>query len=204
MPLVANTVLSGGVTGVTGGNAIIGAVLGVGGPVGGMPYPAADVTVAANTVPFQEAPLDILAALTDGGREWISRGMGEGLGYKVIGFRVGRGGYDPSSVLAPLPLGAADTELIDPMYPVVSLPPGAIARFEYPNQTAISFLCRIPAGSAIAGLGELGLYAEIITSPSDPTEVGDRRLFAHVHTPIFGKTLQHVFVARCVIQFTLG
>lgn len=167
-------------------------------------YPVEDVVVAGNTIPFQGSSQSILAALTEGGRHLIARRLVEGLGFRVIGFRVGRGGYDPSDVFSPLALDGGDTELLDPMYPIVSTDPAPVARYEYPNQSAISFLCRVPAGEALSGIGEIGLYVEITDSPSDPTEVGDRHLFLHCHRPLLAKTNSDVLVWRLVAQYTLG
>ena len=158
-------------------------------------------SVASNSTPYGGVTQDVLAALTDDGRNLIARGLGEGLGYKIIGFRVGRGGYNPAVPTEASPLVATDTELIDPFYPSVLLPPATIDRFEFPNDAAASFLCRVPSSEAIAGLGEIGLYAEVTVSPSDPTEVGDVYLFAHAHRPLHAKTLQDVLVWRLVVQF---
>lgn len=164
-------------------------------------YPAIDAKVAANTIPFGGVPNDVLAALTDGGRNLIARSMLEGLAFRVVGFRVGRGGYDPLNPLNAQALNGADVELLDPMWPTVLLPPETIARYEAPNDYGMSFLCRVPSADAIAGIGEFGVYAEILSSPVTPAEVGDIHLFAHMHRPLHGNTLQDVLVWRLCVQF---
>ena len=156
-------------------------------------------SLAANTIPINGAPNDVLAALTLGGRNLMGRALIEGTGYRIIGFRVGMGGYDPLIPLNALPLNEANTELLAPFYPPISLPPAPIDRFEHPNDNGVSFLCRVPSNQAVAGIGEIGLYAEI-TFSSNPSEIGDIILFAHAQRPLVGKTLQDVLVWRIVIQ----
>ena len=164
-------------------------------------YPATGAKVAANAIPYGGVPNDVLAALTDAGRNLIARSMLEGLAFRIVGFRVGRGGYDPINPLNAQVLNGADVELLDPMWPTILLPPEAIARYEAPNDYGMSFLCRVPSADAIAGIGEFGVYAEILSSPVDPTEVGDTVLFAHMHRPLHGNTLQDVLVWRLCVQF---
>lgn len=164
------------------------------------PYPVDEALIAANTTPLPGEPNDVLAALTDDGRNLIARQLVEGVGFKVIGFRVGRGGYDPSNPLNPLPLVDSAGELDDPLYPVMSLDPKSIDRYEAPNDYGMSYLCRVPSAEAIAGLGEIGIYAEITYSPVS-SEIGDQLLMAHCHRPLFGKCLSDVLVWRIVFQF---
>ena len=147
------------------------------------------------------APQDVLASLTIAGRTLLARQPQEGLGIKIVGFRMGRYGYSTSAPTEVLPIDDTDTELRDPIFPLLSAPVEPIDRYEAPNDTGMSYLCRIASGEAIAPLGEWGLYAEITYSPNDPTEVGDQYLFAIVHRPLLAKTLQDVSVNRLVLQF---
>jgi len=149
----------------------------------------------------KSTPQAVLASLTVGGRELLARMATEGLGIKIVGFRVGRGGYSPSSPTQVVAIDDTATALIDPIFPAPSAPVEPIDRFEAPNDTGMSYLCRLASTEAIAAIGEWGIYAEIVTSPNDSTEVGDQYLFAVVHRPMFGKTLQDVAVWRLVIQY---
>ena len=164
-------------------------------------FPFLTGTHAANCVPFIGPPFDVLAALTDAGRNLLARMLVEGLGFRVIGFRVGAGGYNPGAPIHPTLLDTTVTELDDPFFPVIALPPEPIDRYEQPNDQGASFLCRVASGEAVAALGEWGIYVEIIYSPLFPAEVGDRYLFALAHRPMIAKTLQDVLVWRLVVQY---
>mgnify|MGYP000232597477 CR=1 FL=1 len=157
--------------------------------------------VAQNLLPVGGVPNTVLVALTDVGAILIARRLVEGLGFKIVGFRVGSTGYDPNDPTQAAPLNPADTALGNTVFPTHLLPPEAIDRYESPNDYGISFLCRVASGEAISGIGEIGIFAQITSSPLNPSEVGTYVLFAHAHRPLFGKTTNDVMVWRMVCQW---
>lgn len=170
-------------------------------PGGVEPAPLGGGLLAASCIPFAGPTLDVLAALTDTGRNIIARGLLDGLQYVVRGFVVGQGGYNRSNPLQPTTINVAATDLVDRIFPAVGIDYEVYDRSEYANPRAVSFLCRIDKGEAIAGLGEAGLIVEIIDDPVAPANNGTFHLFAIFHTPLQAKTGFHVYVWRIVTQF---
>lgn len=95
---------------------------------------------------------------------------------------------------------------IDPSLESSKFPPTAPAAvesffdIENPNESAVSLVCRIGPGDANYGLGELGVYVDIIDSVN-PDEIGTRVLYAISHFPIVAKNLNSVFVTRVITQY---
>ena len=148
---------------------------------------------------------DIIAQVTDEGRTLIARATLGDVVFKVEGFAVGRGGYDPSNVVDTLPLDPAAVELSDKVYPDAT--PLSFASFistEEPKASVRVYNCRVAAsplsGNADYGLGELGLYGTIVHS-SDPTEIGQVFLYAVSHFPIMCKTRRDTFLRRVVVSY---
>jgi hypothetical protein len=95
-------------------------------------------------------------------------------------------------------VGAA---LESPRYP--SGTPDTVAAFldvEYPNSSATSLVCRVAQSVGNYGLGEIGIYADIIDSPI-ASEIGERVLYAIGHFPIVAKNSSSVYVTRVIIQY---
>ena len=95
----------------------------------------------------------------------------------------------------------ADPALENPRYP--SGTPNTVAAFldvEYPNSSATSLVCRVAQNVGNYGLGEIGLYADIIDS-IEPNEIGERVLYAIGHFPIVAKNTSSVYVTRVIIQY---
>lgn len=170
---------------------------------GSLSYPPTDGVAQTYQSPFSGEPNTVFASMTDGGLALLASARVEGLAYKLIGFRVGRGGYDTTTPTNALPITSSVTELDDPVFPPTSTSPEPFDRIEYATATenAVSLVCRLDSGEALAGLGEIGIYAEILESPADPTEVGNVVLFSVAHRPLFGKTTFDVGVWRFVHNF---
>lgn len=148
---------------------------------------------------------DIIALLTDEGRTLIARATLGEVVFKVLGFAVGRGGYDPSDPVQTLPIVTSDTELTDKVFPdATPLTYETFISTEEPTHSVRVYNCRVGAdpfpGNADYGLGELGLYGEIIKS-SVPSEVGQTFLFAISHFPIMCKTRRDTFLRRVVVSY---
>ena len=71
---------------------------------------------------------------------------------------------------------------------------------EFPNISAVSLVCRIGLTDANVGLGELGIYVDIIDSVN-PDEIGSRILYAISHFAIVGKNANSNFVTRAITQY---
>jgi hypothetical protein len=96
------------------------------------------------------------------------------------------GGLDPVLESQKFPPTAPDVE---PFYDI-----------EFPNVSAVSLVCRIGPTDANVGLGELGIYVDIIDSVN-PDEIGSRILYAITHFAIIAKNSNSNFVTRAITQY---
>ena len=96
------------------------------------------------------------------------------------------GGTDPS----------LENQKFPPSFPDVE----NFVDIEMPNLSATSLVCRIGATDANHGLGEIGIYVDIIDSVN-PAEIGSRILYAISHFPIVAKNANSVFVTRVLTQY---
>lgn len=71
---------------------------------------------------------------------------------------------------------------------------------EFPNVSAVSVVCRIGLTDGNFGLGELGIYVDILDSVN-PDEIGERVLYAIAHFPIVAKNANSNFVTRAITQY---
>jgi len=71
---------------------------------------------------------------------------------------------------------------------------------EFPNLSAVSLVCRIGLIDGNFGLGELGIYVDILDSVN-PAEIGTRVLYAISHFPIVAKNSNSNFVTRAITQY---
>lgn len=151
--------------------------------------------------PLQGIPNDAVCILTDLGRASINRMPVEAFRLDNFSFAVGRGGYDPSDVLTATVPDPVDVALQDQVFPALPNPNyEPVDRIERPGERSIAFLCRVEPGEALAGLGELGVFAQIVESPV-PAEIGDWIMFGLVHFPIRGKSSKDTFGYRAAFQF---
>lgn len=147
---------------------------------------------------------EIQAFLTDQARTYLARALNGELSYKAIGFAVGRGGYNPTDPVKVLPISGSEIDLSDQVYPdVVGESP--FQQIDTPGATStVVFNCRLSSttnpSNSDYGLGELGLFAEILHS-NDPLEVGKVFLFALSHFPIKAKTKRDTILFRVTVQF---
>ncbi len=154
-------------------------------------------------MPLTDHPDDIQAYVTDQARAYRARAINGELAFKAQGFSVGRGGYDPADPVKILPVGTADTQLIDQVFPDVT-GYAAFQAIDAINETTRVFNCRLPATTvetnADYALGEIGIWAEILHS-ENPVEIGQVFLYALGHMPIISKTRRSVFLFRVVINY---
>lgn len=151
-------------------------------------------------MPYTDTPDPVIATLTDIGRTNFARVITGEISFKLKGFAVGRGGYlDPNPVHI-TPITTSSTTLIDHFFPTA----GGIKSFElleFPTPKTIVANCRLASSEAVAGLGELGIWSEIIYSSVSPVEVGTEYLMAVAHFPLVTKTTRQAIVYRAIIQF---
>lgn len=119
-----------------------------------------------------------LATLTSQARVYRAQELTVGIGSVVIhNFSVGTGGYDPldnTTALAPDPNDAA---LINQIFV------GEFAGIEWLNAFTPVFVCTLLGSEAIGLLGEVGLWAEVLTGP----DTGLIYLHAILHIPAYPK-----------------
>jgi hypothetical protein len=151
-------------------------------------------------MPFTDTPDNIVATITDAGRNALARAAAGEIAFMANLFAVGRGGYDMSNPVHVTAIDPGNTSLIDQFFPTSpSLQP--ITDWERPYPSTLVMNCRLASTDAVAGLGEIGIWGTILSSPSNPPEVGTTFLMAVGHFPLSTKTLRQVVVYRVIIQF---
>ena len=147
---------------------------------------------------------NISAQLTDVARQYIARATIGEVAFKAIGFSVGRGGYQPADPVHIIALTGAETALTDQVYPNVT-GEAAFQQIDMPgNESTVVYFCRLPStqppSNADYGLGELGVWAEILNS-NVPMEIGQKFLLAIAHFPIKAKTNRDTILFRTTVQY---
>jgi len=97
--------------------------------------------------------------------------------------------------------GGTDPALENPRFPADF--PVSIEGFtdiEQPNAEAVSLVCRVAQGDGNFGLGEIGIYVDIVDS-INTAEIGTRVLYAIGHFPIIAKNSKSVLVTRVITQY---
>ena len=136
----------------------------------------------------------VVAVVTDIARQFMARSITDGTAFRIVEFAVGTSGYDPSNPLTAVAVDPAATALQAEVFR------DAIDQVETAtlDGTAKSFVGRIARDELQAGIGEIGIFAEILSSPF-PFEVGTKFLFAIAHQPLNVKTDRHVASYRIVV-----
>lgn len=121
---------------------------------------------------------------------FLTRSQTDGTIFAITEFAVGTGGYtitDPKTAVA---VTTTDTALANEAYR------GRIEHIEY-GAAFVDYWCRVPREVAQGGIGELGLFAEILWSPI-PGEVGTSHLFALMHHPCQTRHVDdvHFYIVR--------
>jgi hypothetical protein len=143
-----------------------------------------------------EEALIVHAKVTDLARRYLSRALTDGTAFQITKFAVGLGGYNTAFPIFALPVDPTLEHLDAEVYR------DTVDLVETPSTTGVakSFVCRLNKDDIRAGIGEIGLIAEILDSPY-ATEIGTTFLFAKVHQPLNSKTFSHVQTYRVVIVF---
>ncbi len=148
---------------------------------------------------FTDTPDPIVSLLSDSGRNAFARSVLGEISFVVKGFAVGREGYDDTNPVLIDPIDTSLTTLGDQIFPTVGQKD--LEAFELPTPKTLVTNFRLASDEAVAGLGELGMWAEIIHSTVSPAEIGTRFLLAVAHFPIMTKTLKQAILYRVIIQF---
>lgn len=148
---------------------------------------------------FTDTPDPILANLTDIGRQYLARAAFGTVSFKVKNFAVGREGYDDSNPVKIEALDLTQIDLQDQIFPVApNREP--VTDIELPLPKTFVANCRLKASDAVSGLGEIGLWAEVLNSDA-PSEIGEEFLLALGHMPLITKTERQIIIFRIIIQF---
>ncbi len=110
---------------------------------------------------------------------YLPRSLVDGTIFAVTQFSVGTDGYDPTAPYLISAVATADTTLAAEIYRA------NISWLEYDGLSTpwtVDYWCRVPREVAKGGIGEMGLWAEILWSPI-PAEIGTYFLYALVHHP---------------------
>lgn len=147
---------------------------------------------------FTSVPDNIIATLTDLGRTNFTRAANGEISFKLVGFAVGREGYNMANPVLVVPIITANTALLDQIFPVSGIK--ALESIEWPTPKTVVANCRLASTEAISALGEIGLWAEIMYS-TIPAEIGTQFMLAVSHFPLSTKTNRQVVVYRIITQF---
>ena len=151
---------------------------------------------------FNDASFPVSAKMTNTARDIIARSGIKKLAFKIQGFSVGTGGYDNANPVQTLPIDQNQTALANQVSPATGY--SAFQSIESIESVRI-FNCRLPAtltgSDADYGLGEIGLWAEVIESDHTEYPVGTQYLYAIAHMPIRAKTHKDVFLFRVVVNY---
>ena len=149
-------------------------------------------------MPFTSIPDPSIASITNAGRNALARATLGEISFKLVGFAVGRDGYqmlDPTKII---PIDQNLSSLLDQIFPTTGIQPITALEFPYPYTVVVN--CRVNPTDINSALGEMGVWAEIINS-TVPTEIGTQFLFAVAHFPIIVKTIKQAILYRIIIQF---
>jgi hypothetical protein len=152
---------------------------------------------------------DIIAELTDSSRNGFARSVipAEAYAFKLIGFTVGRDGYQIANPVKVSPIVPALSNLVDPVFPTIYGPSHVsfiVEPFEFIEEIIspeiIAPICRLAPTDFESnyGLGELGVWAEVVRFAVG-SEVGTKFLFAVAHFPLLGKTQSHTLIWRVIL-----
>ena len=145
----------------------------------------------------------ISAAITNQGREIIAKSVLGLLSYKLLGFKVGRLGWHDAVLPANRiptnadPVNPAATDLLDPIFPVIGYTPFVTIETPFPN--VVAPVCRLNSNEATYGLGEIGIWADILSSTDAGFPAGTPVMFAMAHFPLKCKTDRDNFIFRVII-----
>lgn len=147
----------------------------------------------------------VQAQTTDYYRQLEARAPIGDVAFVAVGFSVGQGGYNPTDPVHIVPVDPTATTLIEQVYPAATgFSP--FQEIDTPGDASVVvYNCRLPAtpvaSNADYGLGEIGIWGQVLQSKSNPAEVGTYFLIAIGHMPIRCKTNRDVILFRVVVNY---
>lgn len=138
----------------------------------------------------------VKGVITNQAREYLARSVSDGTSIKMVEFSVGSGGYNVAMPVYATDPDPASLELESEIYRATLTATENVTI----NGMSKSFVGRLSMSSVVGGIGEIGLWAEILSSPY-PTEIGSKFLFAICHQPLNVKSLNHVASYRIIVVF---
>jgi len=136
---------------------------------------------------------DIEARITDRGQQMLARSSVDGTAFNIYTMALGTGGYDPAVPTRALWVNPSSIALGNE---VIRRPIDAVEMPGYLGSRA--YVCRFDQDSFVGGIGEIGLWAEIVHS-DDPSEIGETFLFAVAHQGLNTKTRHHIMTVRVFV-----
>ena len=148
--------------------------------------------------PYSNPTSSISAVVTNQGRELIAKSTLGVVSFQLVGFKVGRDGYDYTTPdpLSTIPVNPASTDLIDPVFPLTGYAP--FVTIENPIPNVVAPVCRLNANEANYGLGELGIWANVLVGDI-AYPINTKVMFAVAHFPLLAKNDRSNFVFRVII-----
>jgi len=131
---------------------------------------------------------------------YIARSAVDGTIYAITEFAIGTGGYNPIDPTSVVAVNTADIALANEVYRD-RIDNITYDTTNYPaNPWEVTYWCRVPSEVAVAPIGELGLFAEIIWSPI-PAEIGTKFMFALMHMPCQCRHSRSVHFYQVTIEY---
>jgi len=131
---------------------------------------------------------------------YIARSAVDGTIYAITEFAIGTGGYSLAVPTTVVPVNTADTALANEVYRA-RIDNITYDTTNYPaDPWEVTYWCRVPHDVAVAPIGELGLFAEIIWSPI-PAEIGTKFMFALMHMPCQCRHTKSVHFYQVTIEY---
>lgn len=137
---------------------------------------------------FTDQTSQVAAQLTDAGRRAIARSLvaSEQFRFRLAGFRVGRGGYDPTNPVRAVPIDSSRVRLIDPVYPVAPSATGTIACA--PRSTRATLTLRVPPKADLVDGDYFWLYDGLNLKFFEFDVAGNGVLAGRVQVDVSGAT----------------
>ena len=153
-------------------------------------------------MPFLDSSFPVKAFLTDKASDIYARSGTIPIAFKIKGFSVGCGGYVDSNPVQTQDIDRSAQTLQHQVHPPTGYVP--FQSIEEMGKVRV-FNCRLPAtpGQTTAdhGLGEIGIWAEVLYSEDSNYNAGDVFLYAIGHMPLRAKTHKDVFLFRVVVNY---
>ena len=150
---------------------------------------------AGSVPPRAQAVDSSVIAFTTTGAANVARCITDSLVWVIDKFEVGRGGYQFDNPAVVLPVDPADLTLADPVWS------GRVARSSAANDIA-TYWCPVPPNSFSETIGELMLWARIVSSSNILDVPGTYFPMACLHFPASFHTQRSIFVIRVDLDYS--